>query len=93
MKNIKFNKIKKNIKNYINLAKRLKNDKRIPTISKILLGLAVVYFFSPIDIIPDFIPVIGYLDDVLIVPLLVFLAVRFIPKEIFSEHYEKIFKK
>jgi len=92
MKSIKFIKIKKNIKNYIHLAKRLKNDKRIPKISRILLGLAIAYFFIPIDIIPDFIPVIGHLDDAIIIPTLLYLAVKFIPEKLYQEHYTKIFK-
>jgi len=92
MKSIKFIKIKKNIKNYIHLAKRLKNDKRIPKISRILLGLAIAYFFIPIDIIPDFIPLIGHLDDAIIIPTLVYLAVKFIPEKLYQEHYTKIFK-
>ncbi len=57
-------------------------DPRTPKASKWLLGLAIAYILSPIDLIPDFIPVIGYLDDLLLVPLLVWLAVRMIPKEI-----------
>ena len=92
MKSIKFIKIKKNIKNYIHLAKRLKNDKRIPKISRILLGLAIAYFFIPIDIIPDFIPVIGHLDDAIIISTLLYLAVKFIPEKLYQEHYTKIFK-
>ena len=91
MKSIKFIKIKKNIKNYIHLAKRLKNDKRIPKISRILLGLAIAYFFIPIDIIPDFIPLIGHLDDAIIIPTLLYLAVKFIPEKLYQD-YTKIFK-
>ena len=51
------------------------------------VALAVaVYALSPIDLIPDFIPVIGYLDDLIIVPLGILLAVRLIPAEILAEH-------
>jgi uncharacterized membrane protein YkvA (DUF1232 family) len=50
-----------------------------------LLKAAVAYFLSPVDLIPDFIPVIGHLDDVVIVPLLVWLAVRMIPKIIIDD--------
>ena len=90
---ITFSKIKKNIKDYINLAKSLKRDKKVPKISRILIGLAIAYFFMPIDIIPDFIPVIGHLDDAIIILSLISVAIKFIPKEIFSEHYRRIFKK
>ena len=88
-----FSKIKNNLKKYIALGIRLKNDKRVPKISKILLGLAVAYFFMPIDLIPDFIPVIGHLDDIIFVSVLIFLSIKFIPKRVFSEHYSKIFIK
>jgi uncharacterized membrane protein YkvA (DUF1232 family) len=60
-------------------------DKRTPFLPKLLLGAAVGYLLLPFDLIPDFIPVIGQLDDVLIVPGLVALALRFIPKEIIEE--------
>ncbi|MBI4971698.1 MAG: DUF1232 domain-containing protein [Planctomycetes bacterium] len=60
-------------------------DKRTPRIAKFLLGLAIAYALSPIDLIPDFIPVIGHLDDVVIVPLLVVLALKLIPKNIIED--------
>lgn len=75
------------IKGYVALAKKLKADKRVPKISKILFGAAIGYFFMPFDIIPDFIPVIGHLDDIIIIPLLFFLAVIFIPRDIYRENY------
>ncbi len=55
---------------------------KTPRISRVLLGVAIAYFLTPIDIIPDFIPVLGHLDDVLIVPGLVWLAMRLVPAEI-----------
>src|SRR3990172_5928586 len=58
---------------------------RTPRLSKILLGLAVAYAVTPIDLIPDFIPVIGHLDDVLIIPALVWMALCFIPSEVRKE--------
>ena len=75
------------------MLKSLKRDKKVPKISRILIGLAIAYFFMPIDIIPDFIPVIGHLDDAIIILSLISVAIKFIPKEIFSEHYKEIFKK
>lgn len=65
-------------------------DPRTPTVAKLLLGLAVGYVLLPFDLIPDFIPVIGHLDDVVIVPGLVFLALKLIPGEIVSEHRRKV---
>jgi len=49
------------------------------------LGIAVAYVFSPIDLIPDFIPVVGFIDDALILPLLVYIAIRSVPKELMEE--------
>ncbi len=65
-------------------------DKRTPTISKIALGLAVGYALLPFDLIPDWIPVIGHLDDVIIVPLLVIIGLKFVPKEIIEEYRGKV---
>jgi uncharacterized membrane protein YkvA (DUF1232 family) len=60
-------------------------DPRTPKSAKVLLGLAVGYTLLPFDLIPDFIPIIGHIDDVLIVPGLVFFALKLIPPEIVEE--------
>lgn len=62
------------------------SDPRVPWYAKALAGVIVAYALSPIDLIPDFIPVIGYLDDLLIVPAGIALAARLIPKEVLEEH-------
>lgn len=62
------------------------NDPRTPRGARWLLGLALAYAVSPVDLIPDFIPVLGHLDDVLLVPLLIWLALRLIPKDVLAEH-------
>ena len=59
--------------------------KETPVYAKILAGITVLYALSPIDLIPDFVPVLGYLDDVIILPALVALTVKLIPKEIFAQ--------
>lgn len=56
--------------------------KDTPIIAKIFAGITVGYALSPIDVVPDFIPVLGYLDDLIILPLLATLAIKFIPHEI-----------
>lgn len=59
--------------------------KETPIIAKIFAALTVGYALSPIDLIPDFIPVLGYLDDVILLPLLVSLTLKFIPKDIWEQ--------
>ncbi|MBI3245026.1 MAG: DUF1232 domain-containing protein [Deltaproteobacteria bacterium] len=57
-------------------------DPRTPRLAKILLGLAIGYVLLPFDLIPDFIPVLGHLDELVIVPGLVFLALKLIPADV-----------
>lgn len=56
-------------------------DPRVPVAAKIVSGIVAAYALSPIDLIPDFIPVIGYLDDVILVPLGILLAIRLIDRK------------
>lgn len=63
-------------------------DPRTPWFAKALALAVAAYAVSPIDLIPDFIPVLGYLDDLLIVPLGILLVVRLIPPEVMKEHRE-----
>lgn len=75
-------------------AKRLKTDipaiflalkdKETPLTAKVFAALTVAYALSPIDFIPDFIPVFGYLDDLILLPLLAALTIRFIPDDVFA---------
>ena len=64
-------------------------DPRVPLYAKLFAALVVGYAFSPIDLIPDPIPVLGYLDDLILVPLGVALAVRMIPEDVLSESRQK----
>ncbi|AIZ64271.1 hypothetical protein PK28_12305 [Hymenobacter sp. DG25B] len=57
-------------------------DARTPWYAKALMGFTIAYAMSPIDLIPDFIPVLGYLDDLLIVPAGIALSIRLIPAEV-----------
>lgn len=60
------------------------SDKETPISARIMAGIIIVYALSPIDLIPDFVPVLGYLDDLFVLPLLVTLAVKLIPKNVWE---------
>ncbi len=60
-------------------------DARVPILAKFIIGLVVAYAVSPIDLIPDFIPFIGYLDDLFLLPLGIWLAIHLIPQEVWRE--------
>jgi len=60
-------------------------DPRVPLYARIFAAGVVAYAFSPIDLIPDFIPVIGYLDDLVLVPLGIALALKMIPPPVMEE--------
>jgi uncharacterized membrane protein YkvA (DUF1232 family) len=81
----KLGEIAKGLRREINTYRLVLRDQRTPRISKILLGVALGYTLMPFDIIPDFIPVIGHLDDIIIVPLLIYLALKMVPKKVIDE--------
>ncbi|MBA9085077.1 uncharacterized membrane protein YkvA (DUF1232 family) [Fontibacillus solani] len=64
-------------------------DNRTPWYAKVVAICVVAYAFSPIDLIPDFIPVLGYLDDLIIVPIGISLALKLIPSHIIEDNREK----
>lgn len=88
-----------NFKKLKNRAKIIKKDiglicaayrhPRTPWYAKLMIILVVAYAFSPIDLIPDFIPFLGYLDDLIIVPLGISLSLKMIPKDVIEECKQK----
>ena len=64
-------------------------DSKTPLLAKLLAGLTVLYAFSPIDLIPDWVPVLGLVDDILLLPLLITLTIKLIPKEVWQRSQEK----
>ena len=64
-------------------------DSRVPWYARALAAVVVAYALSPIDLIPDIIPVIGYLDDLILVPLGIALVLRMIPPDVLAECREK----
>ena len=85
----KLKSVKENFKAEVKVYQRALTDKRTPGLARRLLKFAVAYVLSPIDIIPDFIPVIGHIDDVIIVPMLIVIAIRMIPKQVIADCREK----
>jgi uncharacterized membrane protein YkvA (DUF1232 family) len=61
-------------------------DPRVPWYAKVVGACVVAYALSPIDLIPDFVPVLGYLDDLVLVPLGLMLVLRLIPADVLAEH-------
>ena len=61
-------------------------DDNTPIIAKIFAGITVAYALSPVDLVPDFVPVLGYLDDVILLPMLVALTIKFVPKDVLERN-------
>ena len=57
-----------------------------PAIAKLFAGITVAYALSPVDLVPDFIPVLGYLDDIILLPMFVALTIRFIPGDVLERN-------
>ncbi len=64
-------------------------DPRVPWPARLFAAIAIGYALSPIDLIPDFIPIIGYLDDLVLIPLFILIARRLIPPDLLAEHRER----
>lgn len=65
------------------------HDPRVPWYAKVLIAAIVAYAASPIDLVPDFIPVLGYLDDLILIPLGIALALKIIPPEVLQACRQK----
>jgi uncharacterized membrane protein YkvA (DUF1232 family) len=84
------------LKNWARLVKRdvhalylCSRDPRVPWHAKALAVVVAAYALSPIDLIPDFVPVLGYLDDLILVPAGIWLVVRLIPPDVMAEQRER----
>jgi uncharacterized membrane protein YkvA (DUF1232 family) len=79
----------RSIKRDVHALYYVSRDPRVSWPAKVLGVAVAAYALSPIDLIPDFIPILGYLDDLIIVPLGVMLVVKMIPGPIMTEHRER----
>ena len=77
--------ILRRLKHELKVYQLVMRDGRTPKVAKVFLALALFYAISPVDLIPDFIPIIGFLDDIIIVPGLIILALRFVPKDVVED--------
>ena len=74
----------------LRLAWRLLLDRRMPALVKAVIPALVAYLLMPLDIIPDFIPIVGQLDDLLLIVLAVGMVLRFTPAELLEEHLRRL---
>jgi len=74
------------IKKELIIYKLVLKDKRTPLLAKLLIWLAVGYLLMPFDLIPDFIPLIGQIDDIIIVPALIYFSLKLIPEGVIEEY-------
>lgn len=80
------------LKRELSVVRAVYSDPRTPRVSRWLLGLALAYVVSPIDLVPDFVPLLGQLDDLIVVPALIFLAFRLVPREVYCWHRHRLRK-
>lgn len=83
MRKLKF--VARDLKRDLQVYQLALKDKRTPKLAKLLLGAAIGYAALPIDLIPDFIPVIGHIDDVLIIPMMIRAALKMIPDDVIDD--------
>ena len=78
------------LRDRVRLLKAVWKDPRTPWYARAVLAVTVAYAVSPVDLIPDFIPVLGHLDDLVIVPCGLWLAARLVPRPVWEEHRARI---
>ncbi len=78
------------LKKEINVLVVVYRDSRTPWYARVFIAAILAYSLSPIDLIPDFIPVLGYLDDLILIPLGIYLVIKLIPDEIFTEAHQEV---
>lgn len=82
---VKLREARHRLKQELQVYRLVARHPRTPPTARVLLGLALGYAVLPFDLIPDFIPVIGHLDDAIIIPGLVLLALRIVPREVLDQ--------
>jgi uncharacterized membrane protein YkvA (DUF1232 family) len=80
----KLKEIAAKLKSELEFYRRLKKHPQTPVLAKFCLWLAIAYLLMPFDLIPDFLPVIGQLDDVVIIPILLYCALKLTPQNIIA---------
>lgn len=89
---IKLKALTKTVKKELYVYRNIMKDERTPFTAKVLLWLALGYLLLPFDIIPDFIPVLGQIDDIIIVPIFFYFALKLIPSGIVEEYRASVYQ-
>jgi len=91
LENLKRNSVK--LKNEITAVYYARQSPKVKLLPRVIIILTLGYALSPVDLIPDFIPVLGYLDDLIIIPVLIALSIKLIPQDIMAVSREKASKE
>lgn len=81
----KLGSLRRGLTRELRVCRLILKHERTPRLTRLLLGGAVAYALSPVDLIPDWIPLLGHIDDIVVVPALVWLGLRFVPAEVVAE--------